>query len=123
MERPTPRLWREKIRFRVRNKMRDAKISYSDLSARLSERGLETAKSTVGAWMDGRNEPPMAIIKEIGEILGMSVSEIFGEDLYIIQDPLTRQIVERLDRMDEDEKRALLKLLGFDNKNPPPNGG
>ena len=72
--------------------------------------------------MIGRNEPPLAVIKEIGEILGMSISEIVGEDLYFVRDPLTRQIVERLDGMGDEEKRVLLKLLGLEPteaKSPP----
>lgn len=48
----------------------------------------------------------------------MSISEIVGEDLYFVRDPLTRQIVERLDSMGDEEKRALLKLLGLEPKEP-----
>jgi transcriptional regulator with XRE-family HTH domain len=104
---PTKKRWYEK----VRGKMTELNMSYSDLATRLSERGIETAKSTVGAWMIGRNEPPLAVIREIGGLLGMSISEIVGEDKFFIRDPVLRQIVERLDSMTEEERRAVLKFL------------
>ena len=99
--------WYEKVKA----KMAELGISYSDLAARLSENGIETAKSTVGAWMVGRNEPSLAVIKEIGGILGMSVSEIISEEKFFIRDPVLRQIVERLESMSEDERKAVLKFL------------
>lgn len=107
--------WYEKVRA----KMAEGGMSYADLAARLSERGTETAKSTVGAWMVGRNEPSLAVIKEIGGILGMTVSEIVGEDKYFVRDPVLRQIVERLDSMTDEERKAVLKFLAPPVPNQP----
>ena len=115
MKKKTPqRRWFEIVRAR----MSDIGMSYADLSNRLTERGIETAKSTVGAWMIGRNEPPLTTIVMIGEIVGMGISEIAGEDVYFVRDPLTRLIVERLDSMNEEEKKAVLKLLGIGQERP-----
>ena len=56
------RRWYEKAKL----KLTELGLSYSDLAEQLSARGIDTAKSTVGAWMIGRNEPPLATIKVIG---------------------------------------------------------
>lgn len=95
-------------------------ISYADLAARLSERGIEECgKSTVGAWMVGRNEPPLAALSAIAGVLGVSMSELIGEDIYFVRDPLTRLFVERLDSMTAEEKRAALKMFGIDENQVP----
>lgn len=112
---PKPR-WFENARRRMSN----LGISYADLAARLSERGLEECgKSTVGAWMVGRNEPPLAALSAIAELLGVSMSELIGEDIYFVRDPVTRLVVERLDSMSDEEKRAVLKLLGINEHKKP----
>lgn len=69
--------------------------------------------------MVGRNEPPLAALSAIAELLGVSMSELIGEDIYFVRDPVTRLVVERLDSMSGDEKRAVLKLLGIDERQKP----
>lgn len=64
---------------KARERMQSVRISYAELTKRLEHMGIEVGKSTVGAWMVGRNEPPVKTIIAIGEILGMSVSELVGE--------------------------------------------
>jgi len=81
-------------------------VSYQDLADIL---GVE--KSTVGHWMTGRNKPRIETIIKIAEKLGVTVSELTGEDKYFIVDETERATIDALREMDPAERAALVRLI------------
>ena len=93
--------WFEKAKAELRLR----KITYQDVADYC---GVE--KATVGHWMTGRNNPRIEQIIKIARMLGMSVSELTGEDSYYLHDSLEREFIDHIRNMSNDDRSRLMAI-------------
>lgn len=74
--------------------------------------------SAVGHYLNGRRTPSVEQVQKIAGILGMSVSELCGEDAYFIIDSQERKIIDLIRNMpDATLETAVMLLTALNNSN------
>lgn len=96
------RRWHEKLKdlFKAR------RITYAQAADAC---GVKTV--TVGAWMVGRNEPPLDKLKILAELAGTTVAALLEDDPYYAASPDERALLAFYRRITPDQRTAALTLV------------
>jgi transcriptional regulator with XRE-family HTH domain len=96
------RQWREKLReqFALRE------IKYADAAERCG-----VATSTVGAWMSGRNEPPIEQLRKLAELAGVTVSWLLEDDPLYAATAEERAMLALFRQIGQGQRNAALTLI------------
>ena len=98
---------------RAKTELKKRRIPYSE-AARI----LGVEKATFGHWMVGRREPPLSKLQKLSnEILGMSISELCGEDAWQVVDENERKLLARFRKLTKAEQIGFLAGLGLRGRN------
>ncbi len=79
---------------------------------------LGITPSGVGHYINGRRKPTVEQVQKIAGRLGMSVSELCGEDAYFIIDDQERKVIDLLRELPDESIETALRLLQALNERP-----
>lgn len=93
---------------------------FEKLRERFTERGITYAQaadacgvkySTVGAWMVGRNEPPIEQLRVLAELGGMTLAALLEDDPYYAATPDEKALLAFYRRISGPQRDAALTLM------------
>lgn len=71
----------------------------------------DVAESTVGAWMIGRNEPPIAQLRKLAAMAEVSLAWLLEDDPMYAASPDERALLAVFRRLDANQREAALTIL------------
>ena len=81
-------------------------MTQTELAKRI---GVERA--TVSNWINGNRTPTLGHLRKAAEVLGMTVTEILGDEVLYAETKTERDIIEQLREMSEEDREAIARMV------------
>lgn len=94
--------WQKKAKWALKAKG----LRYCDLAA-----ALDVTESAVGHYLNERREPPLESIKIIAQVVGLSLSEMCGDDPRFVTHDTEKQLLDNWRQLSDEDQKNFLSLL------------
>lgn len=81
-------------------------ITQADLS-----RAVNVSRATVSNWLSGSRTPSYANLLRISKAVGMSISELMGEEIMLVESRQEHDVVSAMREMDSSQLDVLMRLV------------
>ena len=90
---------------KLNDALRKAGMSQSELARRIG-----VTRGAVNHWVTGRAEISMEHLLKIAKVLGMSTSEILGDDVLFAETKEQRELLQLADRLSDHDLEQLIRM-------------
>jgi len=95
------------------------RADFSKLKAALAKAGMNQSelarrigveRAAVSKWVTGRATPTLENLQKAAQVLGMSISEILGDEVLLAETKTERDILKALRSMSQEDREALERM-------------
>jgi transcriptional regulator with XRE-family HTH domain len=89
-------------------------LSLRGMSQKKLAEKLGVSQSAVTNWIKGKNSPDIEVVAQICDILGVTVTDLFGTDGSVRYNDMEKKVIREY-RSKQDLRHAVNVLLGVDD--------